>query len=338
MDYKQSGVDIVAGEEAVDRIKQHVRKTYNANVLNELGAFGGLYSLDLTRWKQPVMVSSTDGVGTKLIVARLAGVYDTIGQDLVNHCVNDIFVQGAEPQFFMDYIGCGRLLPQKIENIISGMTKACIENQMSLIGGEMAEMPGIYSDDDVDLVGTIVGLVEKNQVITGENIAEGDVVIGYKGNGLHTNGYSLARKIFFDVMNKSVDSYIPELGETVADALLKIHPSYFPVLKDVIHPEIIHGMAHITGGGIPGNLKRVIPRELIAAVDTHTWEIPELFQLMQKAAGISDIEMFKAFNMGIGYITVVEKSQADRVCSMTKGIKIGEILKKNSPDRVEMLY
>ncbi|MDD3502087.1 MAG: phosphoribosylformylglycinamidine cyclo-ligase, partial [Candidatus Cloacimonetes bacterium] len=259
MDYKKSGVDIEAGENAVNRIKSLVRTTYNKNVLTELGAFGGLYQVDLTSWKEPVMVASTDGVGTKLMVAAMAGVYDTVGQCLVNHCVNDIFVQGAVPQYFMDYIGCSKLLPDRVEMIISGMTKACRENEMSLIGGEMAEMPGIYHNDDFDLVGTIVGLIEKSKIITGEAIQEGDIVVGFTGNGLHTNGYSLARKVFFDVMGKKVDDYVSELGETVGEALLRVHPSYYPLLKDWVDPSFNHGMAHITGGGLPGNIKRVIP-------------------------------------------------------------------------------
>lgn len=334
MDYKSSGVDIAAGEEAVQRIKGLVKGTFNRNVLAEIGSFGGLYQLDLEKWKKPVMVSSTDGVGTKLIVARMADRYDTVGQDLVNHCVNDIFVQGAHPQFFMDYIGCGRLIPEKIEKVISGMTKACTENSMSLIGGEMAEMPGIYSDDDIDLVGTIVGLVEKDQLITGEMIEEGDVVIGLTGNGLHTNGYSLARKIMFEKMGKKVDDYIPELQETVGEALLKIHPSYYPVLKDLINPEEIHGMAHITGGGIPGNLKRVIPAHLQAVVDCKSWEVPVLFRLMQEESGISNEEAFKAFNMGIGFIVVVKKSSYEAINSQIKGIKIGEITKKSQSNGV----
>ncbi|HOD54301.1 MAG TPA: phosphoribosylformylglycinamidine cyclo-ligase [Candidatus Cloacimonadota bacterium] len=338
MDYKTSGVDIEAGENAVQRIKSLVRKTYNQNVLTELGSFGGLYQIDLSKWKAPVMVASTDGVGTKLIVAQRAGIFDTVGQDLVNHCVNDIFVQGAEPQYFMDYIGCGKLDPEKIEQIISGMTKACLENGMSLIGGEMAEMPGIYQSEDFDLVGTITGLIEKNRIITGEAIQEGDIIIGFKGNGLHTNGYSLARKIFFDVMKKDVTDYVPELQETVAEALLKVHPSYYPCLKNWTDPAINHGMAHITGGGLPGNVKRVIPDGLCATIDTQSWKVPDIFRLMQESAKISNEEMFKAFNMGIGFVVIVDPSYADQLCKETEGFKIGIMTAVEKSSKVMIHY
>lgn len=338
MDYKSSGVDIEAGENAVQRIKSHVRKTYNQNVLTELGAFGGLYQIDMTKWKQPVMVSSTDGVGTKLMVAQQAGVFDTVGQDIVNHCVNDIFVQGAEPQYFMDYIGCGKLLPGKIEKIICGMTKACLENGMSLIGGEMAEMPGIYHSEDFDIVGTIVGLIEKDKIITGENIKEGDIVVGFMGNGLHTNGFSLARKIFFEVMHKKVDDYIPELSSTLADALLKVHPSYYPLLRKWTDPAINHGMAHITGGGLPGNIKRVIPDGLSANIDAKSWKTPDIFNLMQEAAKISNEEMFKAFNMGIGFTVIIDPEYADNLCAETNSLKIGIITQAQNNQKVQIHY
>ncbi len=338
MDYKSSGVDIEAGENAVHRIKSLVKKTYNQNVLTELGSFGGLYQIDLSKWKAPVMVSSTDGVGTKLIVAQMAEIFDTVGQDLVNHCVNDIFVQGAEPQYFMDYIGCGQLVPEKIEQIISGMAKACLENEMSLIGGEMAEMPGIYQKDDFDLVGTIVGLIEKKNIITGEGIKEGDVILGLEGNGLHTNGYSLARKIFFDVLGKQVNDYIPELGETVAQALLKIHPSYYPRLKKWANPDIIHGMAHITGGGLPGNVKRVIPDGLCAQIDSKLWEIPAIFKYMESAAGINHEEMFKAFNMGIGFVVIVPEKNAEEICKNSNSFKIGSIYRSENKEKVQIIY
>lgn len=338
MDYKSSGVDIEAGENAVHRIKSLVKKTYNQNVLTELGSFGGLYQIDLSKWKAPVMVSSTDGVGTKLIVAQMAEVFDTVGQDLVNHCVNDIFVQGAEPQYFMDYIGCGKLVPEKIEQIITGMTKACLENEMSLIGGEMAEMPGIYQKEDFDLVGTIVGLIEKSNIITGEAIKEGDVILGLEGNGLHTNGYSLARKIFFDVLGKNVHDFIPELNETVAEALLKVHPSYYLRLKKYANPEMIHGMAHITGGGLPGNVKRIIPDGLCARIDSKLWEIPAIFNYMESAAGINHEEMFKAFNMGIGFVVITSEEFAEEICKNSNSFKIGSIYRSENKEKVQIIY
>ena len=334
MDYKQSGVDIVAGETAVKNIKNIVKKTYNENVLSELGSFGGLYALDLSRWKNPVMVSSTDGVGTKLIVAQLAQRYDTVGQDLVNHCVNDIFVQGAIPQFFNDYIGLARMNPATIEQIISGMTKACIENEMSLVGGEMAEMPGIYHNDDFDLVGTIVGLVERDQIITGESIIEGDVVLGFASTGLHTNGYSLARKIVFEKMGLKIDSFVDELGSTVAEALLKIHRSYLPPLRKWATPEYIHGMAHITGGGLKGNIKRVIPTGLCAEIDCTSWDVPPLYKWLVKNGEVPTDDAYSAFNMGIGFVVITSENHANCIQRETDAITIGKITKRVTDEAV----
>ncbi|HNX00586.1 MAG TPA: phosphoribosylformylglycinamidine cyclo-ligase [Candidatus Cloacimonadota bacterium] len=338
MDYKKSGVNIEAGEDAVSRIKPLVRATFNQNVLTDIGGFGGLYALDLAKWKHPVLVSSMDGVGTKILVAQMAGVYDTVGQDLVNHCVNDIFVQGAIPQYFLDYIGVGRLSPDVVVEIISGLSKACSENRMSLIGGEMAEMPGIYAEKDFDLAGTIVGLVEKENLINGSTIKEGDVILGYPSNGLHTNGYSLARQIVFHQMNLAVDSYIPELQDTVGAALLKVHPSYFPILANHANPQIIHGMAHITGGGLPGNVKRIIPDGLQATIDTKTWERPTIFRYLMNTGQIDENEMYRAFNMGIGFIIVVPEKNTDTFINETNAVKIGLIEKnKGLSEKVKLL-
>ncbi len=337
MDYKKSGVDIKAGEESVDRIKPLVKSTFNKNVLTQIGGFGGLYQVDLTSWKEPVLVSSADGVGTKIMVAGMAGVYDTVGQDLVNHCVNDILVQGAIPQYFLDYIGVGKLNPQNIESIISGFCKACKENDMALIGGEMAEMPGIYDPDDFDLAGTIVGLVEKKKIITGDNIEEGDVVLGFESTGLHTNGYSLARAIAFDILNLKHDSLLPGMDETVAEAFLKIHKSYLPYLKNFLEPEQTHGMAHITGGGIVGNLKRVIPDGLTAVVDVATWETPELFKLLVDAGKVDSYESYSAFNMGVGYIVVCPETVANEMMAKLPVKKIGVIEKKKDAEKVKLI-
>ncbi len=336
--YEQAGVDIHAGENAVSRIKPLVKKTFNKNVLSHIGGFGGLYNIDLEKWKKPVLVSSADGVGTKLVIAVKAGIYDTVGQDLVNHCVDDIFVQGAHPQYFLDYIGVGKLHPQIIENIIAGFSKACQENGMALIGGEMAEMPGIYSEDDFDLAGTIVGMIERDNIITGQTISEGDVVIGYKSTGLHTNGYSLARKIIFDKLNMTVESVIPECGKTVAEVMLSIHKSYYPELKDWALPEFVHGMAHITGGGIVGNLKRVIPDGLRAEIDTKTWDTPAVFSFLQNAGNVEMPEMFSAFNMGIGFMVVADKNNADKIIAATDGIPVGEIVKGDSDEKVRLSF
>ena len=338
MDYKSAGVDIKAGEDSVNRIKPLVKETFNKNVLSQIGGFGGLYQVDLTSWKEPVLVSSADGVGTKLIIANMAGVYNTVGQDLVNHCVNDIFVQGAIPQYFLDYVGVGKLNPEVMEQIIWGFAKACKENKMALIGGEMAEMPGIYAQDDFDLAGTIVGMVEKKNIITGEKITKGDVILGFPSTGLHTNGYSLARKILFEKMNLEVDSLIPNLNETLAEAMLKIHKSYLPILREWARPEMIHGMAHITGGGIPGNLARVIPDNLTAEIDCQSWEIPAIFKILVDNGNIAQDESYRAFNMGIGMIVVTSSEIASEIKAKTNAIQIGFINEKIPDLKVRMKY
>ncbi|OQY40027.1 MAG: phosphoribosylformylglycinamidine cyclo-ligase [Candidatus Cloacimonetes bacterium 4572_65] len=338
MDYKSAGVDIKAGVDSVNRIKPLVKETFNSNVLSHIGGFGGLYQVDLTKWKEPVLVSSADGVGTKLIIARMAGIYDTVGQDLVNHCVNDILVQGAIPQYFLDYVGVGKLKPAVMEKIIFGFSKACKENGMALIGGEMAEMPGIYSEDDFDLAGTIVGMVEKKDIITGKEIKAGDVLLGLSSTGLHTNGYSLARKILFDKLNYTVDTILPEIGETVAEVMLKVHRSYLNELVEWATPKDIHGMAHITGGGIPGNLSRVIPDGVTANVDSTSWETPAIFKLLQEGGGIEISEMYRAFNMGIGMIVVVDQSLAETIMKKTDAIVIGNITEATTDEKVRMKY
>ena len=326
MNYKQSGVNVEAGEQAVKDIKDLVSQSYNKNVLSELGSFGGLFALDLERHQNPVLVSSTDGVGTKLLVAIKAGVYDTVGQDLVNHCVNDILVQGAHPLFFLDYIGLARMDREIVYQIIKGMTQACVENGCALIGGEMAEMPGIYHKDDFDLVGTIVGVVERNLILPGNRVREHDVLIGIPSTGLHTNGYSLARAIVFDKLGLAVDAYVPELQCTVAEALLSVHKSYLKELAPFLEDEALHGLAHITGGGIPGNLKRIIPSGLSAYVSYPGSEIPPLFKWLQASGGISEDEMRKAFNLGVGMIAIVDESLAERLIRETGGFMMGEIV------------
>lgn len=337
VNYKDSGVNIEAGEKAVNRIKPIVKSTFNKNVLTNIGGFGGLYALDLKKWKEPILVSSVDGVGTKLIIAQKSGIFDTVGQDLVNHCVDDIFVMGATPQYFLDYIGVGELNPKNIEDIISGFAKACRENGLSLIGGEMAEMPGIYKKEDFDLAGTIVGLVEKKNIITGEKIVAGDVVIGFKSTGLHTNGYSLARKIIFEKLNYSVDTVIPTLNKTVAEAFLTVHKSYYPILKNWVTPGKIHGMAHITGGGIPGNLKRSIPDGLMAEIDCSKWERPEIFKFLEKEGNVDSYEMYRAFNMGIGFNVITSEGIAEEIMKETDGILIGRILNSEDDQKVKLI-
>jgi phosphoribosylformylglycinamidine cyclo-ligase len=325
INYKNSGVDIKSGERAVNLIKPFAKRTFNKNVITELGSFGALYRLNLRKWHNPILVSSTDGVGTKILLAKMAKKYNTIGQDLVNHCVNDILTQGATPLFFLDYIGVGVLNLKNIAKIVKGLAKACQKNEMALIGGEMAEMPSLYQPEDFDLVGTIVGCVEEDKIITGKHIREGDIVLGFPSTGLHTNGYSLARKIILEKLHLKIDSFISELNMRADEAFLSIHKSYLSTLRDVIHAGKIKGLAHITGGGIPGNLKRIIPDRLTAVIDANSWKIPKIFTFLQQAGNVDVKEMFNVFNMGIGMIAVVDKDDAGQIISQTDGFKIGII-------------
>jgi phosphoribosylformylglycinamidine cyclo-ligase len=297
MDYKASGVDIDAGNETVRRIRSLARSTFTSGVLSEIGSFGGLFRLNPSQYHEPVLVASADGVGTKLKVAFLAGRHDTIGLDLVNHCVNDILVQGAEPLFFLDYLATGRLSPSVAESIVCGMAAACRDNGCALLGGETAEMPGFYADGEYDVAGFIVGAVDRTRLITGRTIAVGDVLVGVPSSGLHTNGYSLARRVVFEHLGLRVDSYVPELSRTVGEALLEAGR--------------IKGMAHITGGGITDNLPRVLPHGTAAVVDTSAWEVPPLFTWLQRSGNIPRDDMLRTFNMGIGLIVVVARDQAE---------------------------
>ncbi len=279
MDYKSSGVDIDAGNETVRRIKGLARSTFTPGVLSEIGSFGGLFSLGKA-WRDPVLVSSADGVGTKLKIAFMTGRHDTIGVDLVNHCVNDILVQGAVPLFFLDYLATGRLLPDVAEQIVKGLARGCQDNGCALLGGETAEMPGFYAEGEYDVAGFIVGAVEREHLIDGKGISAGDALIGLPSSGLHTNGYSLARQIVFDGLKLSVDSHVPDLGETVGEALLRPHRAYLPVIKPLLGTGLVKGMAHITGGGITDNLPRVLPKGTAAVVDRRSWRTPALVPLV----------------------------------------------------------
>jgi len=310
MDYKASGVDIDAGNEAVRRIRGLARSTFTKGVLSDIGSFGGLFRLDLSRMTDPVLVSSADGVGTKLKVAFMTGRHDTIGADLVNHCVNDILVQGAEPLFFLDYLGTGRLAPDVAEQIVSGMAGACRENGCALLGGETAEMPGFYADGEYDVAGFIVGIVDRPRVIDGRSIAPGDVLVGIPSSGLHTNGYSLARRIAFDHLGLDVTSEVPALGGTVADALLKTHRSYLSLVRPLLASGRIKGMAHITGGGITDNLPRVLPEGTDAIVRLGSWPVLPIFEWLQRSGNVPHQDMLRTFNMGVGLILVVAREDA----------------------------
>jgi phosphoribosylformylglycinamidine cyclo-ligase len=312
MDYRQSGVDIDAGNETVRRIRLLAKGTFTPGVLSDIGSFGGLFALDLSRTREPVLVSSADGVGTKLKVAFMTGRHDTIGADLVNHCVNDILVQGATPLFFLDYLAIGRLSPSVAEQVVSGVARACRENGCALIGGETAEMPGFYADGEYDIAGFIVGVVDRSAVIDGRDILPGDVLIGLPSSGLHTNGYSLARRVLFDAAGFSPDHAPSELGTTVGDALLATHRSYLPAVSPLLTAGLVKGMAHITGGGITENVPRVLPAHCDAVVALGAWPVPPLFSLIQRLGCIEAPEMFRTFNMGVGMVVVCAAKDAER--------------------------
>lgn len=333
IDYRQSGVDIDAGNEVVRRIKSLARGTYTPNVLSGIGAFGGLFRVDPSL-AEPVLVASADGVGTKLKLAFMTGVHDTIGADLVNHCVNDILVQGASPMFFLDYLATGKLSPDVAEQIVTGVARACGENGCALLGGETAEMPGFYADGEYDVAGFIVGAVERARVIDGSTIAGGDVLIGLPSTGLHTNGYSLARRIVFDAMKLDVDTEVAELGTTVGDALMQTHRSYLNVVRPQLARGVIKGMAHITGGGLTENTPRMLPDAVHAEIDTQSWTVPPLFAWLQRGGGIADDEMRRAFNMGVGLVLAVrEADAADVIAAMPGAWPLGRILPSPGPVR-----
>jgi phosphoribosylformylglycinamidine cyclo-ligase len=311
MEYKSAGVDIDAGNETVRRIKSLARATFTPDVLSDIGSFGGLFRLDRDRYREPVLVSSADGVGTKLKVAFMTGRHDTVGADLVNHCVNDILVQGAEPLFFLDYLATGRLSPKVAEQVVSGVARACLDNGCALVGGETAEMPGFYADGEYDIAGFIVGIVERSRIVDGRSIVPGDVLIGLPSAGLHTNGYSLARRVFFDVARWSADTFVPELGATAAEALLAPHRSYLRVVRPLLVRGVVKGLAHITGGGLTENLPRILPDGCAAQIDRRSWIVPPIFSVLQQHGCIADEEMFRAFNMGIGLVVVCAAGDAD---------------------------
>lgn len=325
--YKSAGVDIEAGDQFVKRIKSHVKSTFNKNVLTDIGLFGSFYEIDFTKYDKPVLVSSVDGVGTKLKVAIMTNKHDTIGQDLVNHCVNDIAVCGAEPLYFMDYLAFGKLNPEKAEKIIDGFATACRENGVALVGGETAEMPDMYAEEDYDVSGTIVGIVEKEKIIDGRNVKAGDVLIGFKSSGLHTNGYSLARKVLFNKFQHN--SFIDELGCTIGEELLKVHKSYLPLIRELKSKFEIKAFSHITGGGIIGNTRRVVQENLKLKIDWDAWNTPPVFELIQKTGSVPVEDMRSTFNLGIGLVAVVSPETGDKILSDNElkenGILIGEV-------------
>ncbi|MEK7401389.1 MAG: phosphoribosylformylglycinamidine cyclo-ligase [Gemmatimonadota bacterium] len=310
--YADAGVDIHAADDAKARIKKLVESTFTAGVVGGFGGFGGMFRVP-SGARNPILVSSADGVGTKIKVAIEAGKHDTIGHDLVNHCVNDILVQGAVPLFFLDYVGFGKLVPSVLEQVVTGVTRGCVENGCTLSGGETAELPGVYTPPDYDLAGFIVGYVEEGAVLGPQRVVEGDHLIGLASSGLHTNGYSLARRIVSERMKLAVRDAFPSEKGTVSEVLLRVHTSYLKALRPVL-PRI-HAMAHITGGGLPGNLNRALPADLDAVVETSSWRVPNLFAQLQKAGGVSRDEMFRAFNMGVGMVVITSSADVDAVKS-----------------------
>jgi phosphoribosylformylglycinamidine cyclo-ligase len=313
MDYRQAGVDIDAGNEVVRRIRSLARGTHTPGVLSEIGSFGGLFRMSAAGLDDPVLVASADGVGTKLRVAFMTGRHGTIGRDLVNHCVNDILVQGAEPLFFLDYLATGRLEPDVAVQVVEGLAAACRENGCALLGGETAEMPGFYADGEYDLAGFIVGAVPRARLIDGGRIAAGDVLIGVPSSGLHTNGFSLARRVAFDQAGLRHDSRVEELGASIGEAMLVPHRTYLPLIRPLLDRGVIKGMAHITGGGITDNLPRVLPQGLHATIDRGAWEVPTIFRWLQRTGKISDSDMLRTFNMGIGLIVACDPAGATLV-------------------------
>ncbi len=326
-DYKSAGVNIQAGEETVQRIKTHVKSTFNKYVLKDIGHFGAFFEVPVQEYKEPVLVSSVDGVGTKLKIAISLNKHYTVGQDLVNHCVNDIAVCGARPLYFMDYLAFGKLNPDIAEKIIEGFAIACRENGVALIGGETAEMPGMYAPDDYDMSGTIVGVVEKTKIIDGKNIKAGDVLIGFPSNGLHTNGYSLARKVLLEKY-KLTDTPSP-LRNTLGEELLSVHKSYLLLIRKIIENVDVKGFSHITGGGIIGNTKRIIPEGLKLEIDWKAWEWLPIFLLIQETGSIKDEEMHEVFNLGIGLVAVVNEKDVDQVLGISESLELrGKIIGK----------
>jgi phosphoribosylformylglycinamidine cyclo-ligase len=329
LDYRTAGVDIEAADDAKSRIKRLVESTFTAGARGRFGGFGGMFRMPKDA-KQPVLVASADGVGTKIKVAIESGRHDTIGHDLVNHCTNDILVQGARPLFFLDYVAFGSLDPAVAEAVVAGVAAGCRENECSLIGGETAEMPGVYTPPDYDLAGFVVGWVEEDAILGPERVCEGDVLIGLESSGLHTNGYSLARRIVTERMHLQPADPFPSESQSTADVLLRVHRSYLPAVSPVLGT--IHAMAHITGGGLPGNVNRALPDTLDAEVDTRSWQVPNLFRQLQQAGNVARDEMFRAFNMGVGMVVIAAPGDVETIlrAAQSKGVgawRLGRVIR-----------
>ena len=325
--YADAGVSIDNANLAVARIREFARSTFNERTLTEIGSFGGMFSGAFPNMGEPILVASADGVGTKLKLAFETGIHNTVGADLVNHCVNDILVQGARPLFFLDYFATGKLEPEVTASVVEGMARACRENGCVLLGGETAEMPDFYPPGEYDLAGFIVGVVDRKNVIDGKSITPGDVVLGIPSNGLQTNGYSLARKLFYEVGGYKADSFIAELGTTLGDALLAPHQSFLPQIGPLLETGMIKGLAHITGGGFLENIPRILPEAVSVEIKRGTWPEPPIFGLMQRLGSVPDHEMFRTFNMGIGMILICAGSDAGALIDKVGGHQLGKVIK-----------
>ncbi len=317
--YKEAGVDIEAADQAVENIKKSVKKTFNKNVLTNLGSFGACYQFPKNDYDKPILVSSADGVGTKLKIAFLSENHTTIGQCLVNHCVNDILVMGAKPLFFLDYFAAGKLDGKVFEDVIFGLSKACEENKCALIGGETAEMPGFYTEGEYDLCGTIIGVVDKKNLLSSREVNKGDILIGLPSTGLHTNGYSLARKVLLDQF--TVNEYIPEIDSSLDQTLLSVHKSYLNVMEDALDKDWLLGLSHITGGGLEGNTYRILSKGQMLDIDWNAWERPSIFNLIQDKGKVPDSDMKKSFNLGIGMVLIIKKNQLNTAQEYLEGKK-----------------
>lgn len=329
--YSDAGVDISRADRAKQRIKYLAQKTFTRSVLSDIGSFGGLFALG-TKYRDPVLVSSADGVGTKLKVAFAMNLHQTVGADLVNHCVNDIAVQGATPLFFLDYFASGKLDPEVTEKVVAGLADACRQNGCALIGGETAEMPGFYADGEYDIAGFIVGVVDRDRIITGERVEIGDVIIGLPSTGLHTNGYSLARKLFFEVARYTPETFVSEIKNKAGAELMRTHKSYWPMVRRLVEADAVNAMAHITGGGITENLPRVLPKGTAANIQLGSWPVLPVFTHLQRLGNVDQDEMLRTFNMGVGMILVVPAKKFKRVQSILdrvneKGYTIGRVVK-----------
>jgi phosphoribosylformylglycinamidine cyclo-ligase len=329
--YRDAGVDIDAQDEALRSVKELMKSAKTAGVLSDLGSFGGLYAPDLEGIASPVLVASSDGIGTKLRIAFLTGIHDTVGRDLVNHCVNDILVQGATPLFFLDYIATGRLQPGVLAKVVEGIARACVESGCALLGGETAEMPGFYAEGEYDVAGFIVGMVDRARILDGGRVKIGDILIGLPSAGLHTNGFSLARKVFFELSGLGVDDEVEELQATVGETLLSEHRCYLGQLRKPLEQDLIHALAHITGGGLTDNLPRVLPQGVSAQVKRGGWPVPALFEYIRNAGRVAEHEMFRTFNMGIGMVAIAGAAEATALETHLDSLgeahyRIGEIL------------